>query len=57
MGNYGSGEGTVSPGQEIRRFLEEVKLEFGLPVVGLGIWGLLGSTGLLLLLWVPQKNA
>lgn len=57
MRNYGPGEGTLSPGQGIRRFLEEVKLEFGLPVVGLGIWELLGSTGLFLLLWLFQKNA
>ena len=32
------------------RFLEEVELELGLPIVGLGIWELLGSNGFILLL-------
>ena len=46
----GSGEGTVSSGKGMGRFLEEVELELGRPVVGLGIWELLGSNGLILLL-------
>lgn len=44
---------TVSPGRGIRRPLEEIELKLDLPVVGLGIWELLGSNGLFLLLCVP----
>ena len=43
-----SGEGTVSSGNG--KVPEEVKLELGLPIVGLGIWELLGSNGFILLL-------
>ena len=47
----------MSPGQEMGRFVEEVELELGLPIVGIGILELLGSNGLILLLWVSQEHA
>ena len=49
----GSGEGTMSLEQGMGSFLEEVKLELGLPVVRLSIWEFFGSNGLTLLLWFP----
>lgn len=49
----GLGEGTVTLEQGMGSFLEEVELDLGLPVVGISIWELLGSNGLILILWVP----
>lgn len=42
----GSRKGTVSLVQGMGYFLEEMELELGLPVVGLGIWEILGNNGL-----------
>ena len=41
--------------QKIRRFLEEVKLEFGLPVVGLGIGNFLEALGFSFFSGFPKR--
>ena len=53
----GSGEGTMSLEQGMGSFLEEVKLELGLPVVRLSIWEFFGSNGLTLLSGFPKSRA
>ena len=53
----GSGEGTMSLEQGMGSFLEEVKLELGLPVVRLSIWEFLGAMGLPCFSGFPKSRA